>query len=256
MDWKGYADQLKSVLDLKGSPIAVTYSMDPDPRGKGGRHWVCHALQRAREGEIFSLSRQTSSCAGGTFHLGLGPRPTGEADKTLKEFLIRGEKLFCSLATVQRVRSLTLTPPLGLADHVLIAPLEAAEEKPDLVIFLVNPEQACRLLTLATFMDGIPPRMQVMGSACYMTITYPLISGEINLSLLDYTARRMRRYVPEELFLTIPFHKMDNLIQSIPLCSAGTAEIEIPSAFRRYMSEETASINQEKEVENGQEMAR
>jgi uncharacterized protein (DUF169 family) len=256
MGWKGYADTLKSVLNLKGSPIAVTYSMEPNPRGKEGRHWVCHALQKAREGEIFSLSRETSSCGGGTFHLGLGPRPTGEADKALKEFLIRGEKLFCSLASLQRVRSLSLTPPLGLADHVHIAPLEAAEERPDLVIFLVDAEQACRLLTLATFMDGIPPKMQLMGSACYMTITYPLISGEINLSLLDYTARRMRRFAPEELCLTIPFHKMQNLIQSIPLCSAGTAEIEIPAAFRRYMSEGFEQSEREKESGNGQEMAR
>jgi len=248
MDWRGYTEELKPVLGLKGSPIAVTYSMEPDPRGKEGRHWVCHALQKAREGEIFSLSRETSSCGGGTFHLGLGPRPTGEADKALKEFLIHGEKLFCSLAAVQRVRSLTLNPPLGLADHVLIAPLEAAEEKPDLVIFLVNAEQACRLLTLTTFMDGIPPKMQLIGSACYTTITYPLVSGEVNLSLLDYTARRMRRFSPEELVLTVPFHKMENLIQSIPLCSAGTAEVEIPAGFRRFMSEGFEQSEPEREA--------
>jgi len=247
MEWKEYTDKHEAVLGLKGSPIAVTYSMAPDSRAKEGRHWVCHALQKARHGDIFSLSRETSSCSGGTFHLGLGPRPTGEADKALKEFLIHGEKLFCSLATVQRVRSLTLSPPLGLADHVIISPLQAAEQRPDLVVFLVNPEQACRLLTLATFMDGIPPKMHLMGSACYMTITYPLISGEINLSLLDYTARRMRHYAPDELFLTVPFHKMENLMQSIPLCSAGTAQIEIPVAFRRYMSEGMEHSEREKE---------
>jgi len=258
MEWKGYAQKLSPLLGLKGSPIAVTYLMESDPRAKEGRYWVCQALQRAREGEIISLNRTSSACGGGTFHLGLGPSPTGEADRALKKFLIQGEKLFCSLAALQRVRSLTLPPPLGLADHILIAPLEQAEQRPDLVIFLVNPEQACRLFTLATFMDGIPPRMQMMGAACYTIITYPLLSGEINLSLLDYTARRMRRFAPDELFVTIPFHKMHNLMESIPHCSAGIAEVEIPPEFRRYMSsmQEAGNLNPEKEDKNAQEMAR
>lgn len=258
MEWRGYTQKLNPVLGLRGSPIAVTYSLEPDLRGKEGRYWVCQALQHAREGEIFDLSRESSACGGGTFHLGLGPRPTGEAEVALKKFLIQGEKLFCSLAALQRVRSLTPPPPLGLADHILIAPLEAAEQRPDLVIFLVNPEQACRLLTLATFMDGIPPKVQMMGAACYSTITYPLISGEINLSLLDYTARRMRRFAPDELFLTIPFHKMPNLVESLPHCAAGTAEIETPPEFRRYMStrRQAENFHPEKEDEDGQEMAR
>jgi len=258
MEWKSHAEKLSPLLGLRGSPIAVTYSMEPDPRAKEGRDWVCQALQRAREGEILSLSRRNSACGGGTFHLGLGPQPSGEADLALKKFLVQGEKLFCSLASLQRVRSLSLPPPLGLADHILISPLEAAEKRPDLVIFLVNPEQACRLLTLATFMDGIPPKMHMMGAACYMAITYPLISGEINLSLLDYTARRTRQFAPDELFLTIPFHKMPNLMESIPHCSAGTAQIEIPPEFRKYMSsmQGAENLNPEKGDKNAQEMAR
>ena len=129
MDWKGY-DKLKSVL--KGSPIAVTYSMEPDPRGKEGRHWVLAAYRKP--GREPHLSRETSSCSSGvsiwpgTPTRGGGQGPQGISDSRRK---------VCSLATVARVRSLTLNPPLGMAD-VLIAPLEEAEEKPDLVIFLVN----------------------------------------------------------------------------------------------------------------------
>ena len=258
MEWRGYTEELKSILGFRGSPIAVTYALEPDPRGRQGRHWACSALQRAREGEIFSLNRENSACGGGTFHLGLGPRPTGEADLALKKFLTQGEKLFCSLAALQRVRSLTLDPPLGLADHILISPLEAAEQRPDLVVFLVNPEQACRLLTLATFMEGIPPKVQLMGAACYMAVAYPLVSGEINLTLLDYTARRMRRFAPEELFLTIPFPKMKNLMESIPLCSAGIAKIEFPPEFRRAFRQEAEEVRKKKEEEeeDAQEMAR
>ena len=258
MEWKEYAEKLQPVLGLRGSPIAVTYSLEADPRGAEGRCWVCAALQRARDGEILSLNRGNSACSGGTSHLGLGPRPSGEADVALKKFLVQGEKLFCSLAALHRMRSLTLPPPTGLAEHVIICPLEAAEQRPDLVIFLVNPEQACRLLTLATYMDGIPPKMQLMGAACYTTIAYPLVSGEINLSLFDYTARRMRRFAKDELLVTVPFPKMHNLIESIPSCGAGTAPIEIPPEFRKYMSSEHKEndSSSDKEGPDAQKMAR
>lgn len=256
-EWIDQAQRLIALLGLRGSPVAVTYSLEPDPRAMPGRYWVCQALQEARGGAILDLTPQTSACNGGTFHLGLGPRPTGEADRALKKFLIQGEKLFCSLATVQRLRSLTLPPPLGLADHVLFAPLERAEKRPDLVVFAVNPEQACRLLTLATFMDGVPPRTESMGASCYTTITYPLLSGEINISLLDYTARRVRRFAAEELFLTIPYFRISNLMESIPYCSAGTAPIEVLPEFHRFLDhrEEISRPDSQKEEDHGEEMA-
>jgi uncharacterized protein (DUF169 family) len=95
--------------------------------------------------------------------------------------------------------TLSTQPPLGLAEYVVISPLGKAQFKPDLVLFLCNAEQACRILTLATFTNGISPKTQMMGSACHMAITYPLVSGEINVSFLDYTARKMKRYKSDEL---------------------------------------------------------
>ena len=239
MQWKECSNRLKRVLGLDGSPIAVTYSMVPASGAKRGKYMVCRALLDARGGDIINLSRDTSACPGGSWHLGLAPRPSGEDDKFLKRFLVEGEKLFCSIASFHRTMELTTQPPYGLADYVVLSPLEKAELPPDLVVFLCNPEQACRLVTLATYPDGIPPRPEIVGSACHMTIAYPIVTGEVNVNFLDYTARRWQKYRPDELFVSIPYHKMPGLMLSIDVCSAGTAEVEFPSEVRRRLGRKT-----------------
>lgn len=231
MIWREYSQRLKEVLSLEGSPIAVTYSMTPAAEATEGKHMVCRALPAARNGATINLSRESCACPGGVWHLGLGPRPSGEAFRGLQRFLVEGEKLFCSIAAFHRGMQLTSPPPLGLAEYVVLSPLERAEFMPDLVVFLCNAEQACRLVTLATYPDGVPPRTEIAGSACHMAIAYPLVSGEINVSLMDYTARKYMKYKPEELFVTIPYHKMAGLMWSIDRCSAGTAGVELPPGF-------------------------
>lgn len=233
MQWQIYSERLKGLLGLEGSPVAVTYSMKPARRAKKGKRMVCRALLDAAGGDIVNLSAETSACPGGAWHLGLAPKPTGDADKFMKRFLVDGEKLFCSIATFNRAMALTTQPPYGLADYVAFSPLEKAEMMPDLVVFLCNPEQACRLVTLATYMDGIPPRVEVAGSACHMAVAYPIVSGEINISLMDYTARRWQKCRPDQMFVSVPYHRMQGLMDSVDVCSAGTAPVEFPDGRRR-----------------------
>ncbi len=230
MVWKEYSEKLKKMLGLEGSPVAVTYSMEPAKDAKPGSHWACKALlDVALKGLNVNISKECSACGGGTMHLGLGPHytPLSDADVNLKEFLIKGEKLFRSLASLSRVLAEAPAIPTGLAKYVVFSPLEKAEFEPDLVVFLCNAEQACRLVTLATFPDGSTPRTHMTGSLCYMTITYPIVSGEINVNFGDYTARRMRHYKPDQLFVSIPYHRMPGLMESIATCSAGTAEADL-----------------------------
>ena len=136
MIWNEHAEKLRDVLKIDGNPIAITFSMTPAEGAKEGKFWVCGALQEARDGTIINLNKENSACHGGTWHLGLGPKPAGKEDKALKKFLVEGEKLFCSIATFHRAMTLTAQPPLGLADYVVISPLGKVKIKPDLVLFL------------------------------------------------------------------------------------------------------------------------
>jgi len=238
MEWPAYAAELCDLLGLKGSPVAATYSMAPPSGAAPGRHRVCDAFVCARDGDVIDLTAESSACHGGTWHLGLGPPPSGEADKATKEFLVHGEKLFCSIAAMRRMQTLTAPPPSGLAEHVVLAPLERAEFRPDVVLFIGNAEQACRLVTLDQYDTGIPPRLEMAGATCHQALAYSVMTGELNVSLMDYTSRRIKGYAPTDLIVSIPYHRLHGVMRSIPLCTAGRAKMELPEAFRRQLSPE------------------
>ena len=138
MEWIEYAKKIKKVLDLEGSPVAVTYSLYPPKKKSKGKLRVCNAFLAVSKGKIIDLTAETSACGGGTLHLGLGDKFTGEAAKALKEFLTKGEKIYCDIAALHRAFTLSTQPPLGLAEHIVMSPMEKAEFKPDVVLFICN----------------------------------------------------------------------------------------------------------------------
>ncbi|KPJ48382.1 hypothetical protein AMJ40_07600 [candidate division TA06 bacterium DG_26] len=191
MEWRDYGGEIGDLLGLEGNAIAITYSLEPPSASAGEKYRVCDALLHARDGKMIDLTASTSSCSGGTWHRGLGERPTGEEDKALKDFLVNGEKIYCSVAAFHRALALTTAPPLGLADHVVLSPMERAEFRPDTVLFICNAEQASRLVTLDSYDTGIPPRIEMAGATCHQAIAYPVATAELNVSLMDYTSRRI-----------------------------------------------------------------
>ena len=235
MKWQDYASEIKEVLGLEGSPVAITYSMEPPSKAAKGKRRVCNAFIQARDGKVIDLTASTSACRGGTWHLGLCEPPKGEEDKDIKEFLVKGEKLFCSIAAFHRMQYLTAPPPLGLAEHVVLSPLDKAEFEPDLVLFICNALQACRLVTLDGYETGIPPKLEMCGSTCHQAVAYPVVTGELNVSLMDYTSRKIKGYKPEDLLVSIPYHRFHGVMRSLDGCAAGRAEFEITQSFRRFL---------------------
>lgn len=236
MEWKEYAKVLKELLGLKASPVAVTYSMKPPEGAQDGKHRACNALFDASMGKTINITAVTSACAGGSYYLGFVPAPKGEADKALKEFLIDGEKLCSSLPVFQRMRSLLPPPPTGLAENVVFSPMDKAEFKPDAVVFICNPLQGSRILTLDEYEVGIPPKINMLGSTCYQAIAYPVVTGEINVSLMDYTSRSIKEFSENDLLVTVPYHRMHGIMRSIDHCTAGRAKFVMPESFKKFAS--------------------
>jgi uncharacterized protein (DUF169 family) len=235
--WQEYSNVIKEVLGLTGSPVALTYSMEALAGADTSKCRICNAFLKARDGKTIDISASNSTCIGGTTHLGLA-RPTDkDADKALKEFLVHGEKLYSSVAAFYRSQRLTAQPPFGLAEHIILSPLEKAELCPDLVLFICNAEQACRIVTLDGYETGIPPRLEMSGSTCSQVVSYPIVSGELNVSLMDYTSRRMEGYKKDEVFVSVPYHRFVGIMRSIDGCSAGRAKFEVPESFRRFMGD-------------------
>jgi uncharacterized protein (DUF169 family) len=232
MEWQAWGRRLKEVLELSGSPVAITYA-DRAPEKPGTRKCsVCGLLKNVAAGESFILTAGTSRCPGGTQYLGLGAQPPNRA-QALRDFLINGEKLFACPAAILRAQALTeAKPPLGAADCIVFAPLEQAPLPPDVTVFLGNGWQAARLINLAYYLDGAPMRCDPTGSLCRSAVTYPLVTGRVNVTFGDVTARRMEKFPQDVVFVSFPYSALRNVVESIDRCGAGTAKLEIPEEFR------------------------
>jgi uncharacterized protein (DUF169 family) len=237
MEWQRWGKQLIEVLGLEKSPVGVTYS-DVGPRdASAGKCRVCGALRNAAEGMVIDLTAKNSTCPGGSQYLGLKAQAPEHA-RTLREFLIHGEKLFSSPTSIYRSMTLAkVRPPFGLAEHVVFSPLYRSEFRPDIAVFICNAWQAARLINLAYYETGIPMECDPTGSLCRSVITYPLVTGNVNVSFGDITARKMEKYSADELFVTLPYAHLRSAVASLESCTAGTAEAEIPAGMRRLMEE-------------------
>ena len=226
MIWQDYAKQLKEVLDLDGSPVGVSFSDKPASNGKDSKTMPCAAFyQAARKGLTFNVCTENCTCPGGSTSLGLAV-PSPERGALVKKFLIEGEKFSSCNASFFRGRALSQSqPPFGVSKYVVIGPLEEFEFKPDLVLFLCDPAQASRLVVLSTYETGIPLQGQLNGSTCGGAVSYPLSTGRVNVTFLDPSSRHLvKGYQDSDLIFSAPFFYVRSILESIPLCTAGTAE--------------------------------
>jgi len=216
-------EETERALGIEKEPVGVKYTdEDPGVEFEEGSYTVCGGLLEAADGKIIMLSEETCACPGGRSHLGLS-----QAREVSLEMLVEGEKLWCDLKTALRssIESERIAkPPSGLAKRVFLYPVRRGLFRPDLVLMLVNAEQACRLIILNQFWDGKLPSIEMRGSLCWSTVTYPIVSGNFNVSVGDISARRMERWDPSIMVVSIPIERIAGIADAVDKSTAGTAE--------------------------------
>lgn len=236
-EWQEYSFILKELLGLDYSPVAINCVKDKVPESKSSpkKIRICKAILDAGKGENLYVNKMNNACFGATWHLGFAKISDPKIINMIKKFVVEGEKLFCSYQALDTLISQMETQPDNSNSTFFLSPLEKAEDKPELVIFIVNAEAACRILTLVTFLDGQMPQIKIGGPTCRMSIIYPLSAHEINLSFYDYTARKICNVDKDKLLISLPYNKIPDIIQAIEKCSAGRAKIEYPQEFREFL---------------------
>lgn len=215
MEWRRWSSKLTEALGLVHEPVAVAFAgaLPEGAAPPAAKLSVCQALRRASEGACITLTADTCGCPGGLMNLGLG-RLSAEGQERLADFLIGREHVYCSRAALHRSQQ-TVSPPLGLAPQVCFAPLSVATFLPDLVILLGRPGSLHRLIGLAGYWEGGALPTDLAGPACRTGITYPLATGNLGLSLLDFGARRLAGFAEDLLLISVPFHRMIGLMHAL-----------------------------------------
>ncbi|MFH0739336.1 MAG: DUF169 domain-containing protein [Candidatus Omnitrophota bacterium] len=236
-EWQGYSIALKELLGLEYSPVAVSCVKGTVPLPLDKKLRICRAILDAGKGQTLEIDKLNNACFGASWHLGFHRIKDPKITDMVKKFVVEGEKLFCSYEALDKLMTEMEEPPDNSDSYFILAPLEKSEFKPQLVVFIADPQASCRLLTLVTFIDGVMPKIKIGGPTCRLSIIYPLITGEVNLSFYDYTARKICNVEKDKLLISIPYEKIDKIVGSIDKCSAGKAKIEFPAEFRQFLQQ-------------------
>ncbi len=215
MYWQAWSGRLKKELNLGTEPIAVTFT-GAVPEGAAqpeGKVSVCQALKRASEGAAVTITADTCGCPGGLVNVGLGQMPA-QGKERLVDFLVNREKVYFSRVALHRSQQI-VEAPAGLASHVCFAPLAKATALPDLVIFIGTPGSLQEMIGLANYWEGGSLAAELAGPACKTGIAYPVVTGRIGLSLLDFGSRRLARFADDQLLLAVPFHRMLGVMHAL-----------------------------------------
>lgn len=239
--WHDYAKIFKDVLGLTHSPVAINCIQDKEFDVGQNKIRICRSILDAAAGKSLKINKQNNACFGASWHLGFQNIKDPKIIDMIKQFVVEGEKLFCSYEALDNlVAQMDPVPDNSKACFVL-TPLDNIEFEPELIIFVLNPEQACRLLTLVTFVDGNMPKIKIGGPTCRMAVMYPLFTQEVNISFQDSTARKICKMDENLLFVSIPAKRIPQIVESIDKCSAGTAKIEYPKGFREFLQKRQAN---------------
>ncbi len=238
--WQDYAGILKNIFGLEQEPVGVSCLKDADIQAEQGKVRICRAILDAGTGKSLKVNKTNNACFGASWHLGFSQIKDPQVIQMIKKFVVEGEKLFCSYEALDKLISQMEENPDNSNSCFTLSPLSNIEKEPELVIFVCNPEQACRLLTFVTFFDGVMPKIKIGGPTCRMAVMYPLLTGEVNVSFQDATARKMCHMDKNLLFVSIPAKRIPQIVENIDKCSAGTAKIEFPPEFRQFLQQRLA----------------
>ncbi|MBU1905514.1 MAG: DUF169 domain-containing protein [Candidatus Omnitrophica bacterium] len=240
--WQEYSNILKELLSLDFSPVALSCVKEPVIKDSDKKVRICRAILEAGKGALLQVDKKNNACFGASWHLGFQRIKDPKIFNMVKKFVVEGEKLFCSYEALDNLMSQMAEVPDNSNSYFVLSPMEKADFEPQLVIFVVNAEASCRLLTFVTFLDGNMPKIKIGGPTCRMSIIYPLQSGKANLSFYDYTARKMCNVDKDKLLISIPYNKIPKIIESIEKCSAGKAKIEFPPEFRQFLQQGLTTV--------------
>ncbi len=217
--------KLAAAVALRSSPIAVILA-DEKPQGalqfKEGE-WGCVAasMLAVSRGETAVFDRR-SGCPGGATGLGFGNAfeqrgfpvdkllSTGDPENALAgSLMVRGERFFRDRETVRRVISrLPITDVPN--EYVVMKPLETVGEveTPELVIFLVNPDQLSALIVMADYSRGSgEPSVAPFGGACWSVLYgYAEAQHDVQRGVVGFFDIAQRHRVPRDILsYTLPW---------------------------------------------------
>lgn len=218
---KGYTEDFKNALRLEREPVGIRfcfteeeYSKSPLPEPKLPMPY-CVMVKQATKGRAFKSRLEHHKCDGGTTALGL-ERSTERIECGEEYF---SYNLYASRAAARRMRSSikSLHSGQALTYGVLIQPLKDCTQTPDVVICVINPYQAMRIIQGHEYKTGIKPALDIgaMQAMCSESTASPYLTGQLNLSMMCPSTRMLCAWSEADMAAGIPFEQFVPIVEGI-----------------------------------------
>jgi len=210
-DFRIISQDLRQNLELKYEPVGVTIFQEGDPLppeisfAPENFKSYCQALVLAGQGRTLLLKKEQMGCKLGTSVLGF--------EKDMEAYLDDGvlEKYGVGLFATEEASAATIRESFylepGKTQAVLIAPLSAFGDPPQVVVFTANSEQVMWLLYAVNYEKG--GRMDLLQSGgalggCADITALPLLQGVPNVTFLGLGCRLKSAIDACHLMMGIP----------------------------------------------------
>lgn len=216
---------IKKTLGIK-AVVSIRFSDIKPGSYKQYQDTACTVLARALKNkkQVLIDRKYGQLCSGGNYFLNI----TNYPGKEICNIYIKDEKIFNNNAVCSSFLKKISKYPSQKKRYILFSPLEKEVNKPDIIILLVNPAQAGRILGLSVFNKMDYPGVVPAAPTCF-SLYAPLISNRLHLNFIDYYDRYYQGkqngkliWDDEEMLISLNFSKFSNIIKSIPLSAHGS----------------------------------
>lgn len=198
-------------LKLERKPVGVKFLFDEqefesaEAKKLTGKMAYCVMVKAATKGKSLKAAAENFGCGGGARALGM---------VELDELSLSGRfynklGLYKDLATskdVQRKMTFCGHRPYG----VMVKPVEAYREEPDVVLLVTNPYNGMRIIQGYTHAFGFNTALKMSGNqaVCSECTAFPFETNDLNVSLLCAGTRYKAKWGDAELALGFPFNQL------------------------------------------------
>lgn len=222
-DLKTISQDLRASLELSYEPVGVRLYREGEAWPEGltltteSLKSYCQALALAGKGRVLLLDREHQGCKLGTSVLGF---ESEDLERYLDDGILEkyGVGLFASEeASAATIRQSTYLEK-GKTRAVLVAPLAAFPDTPQVVVFTADSEQVMWLLYAVNYERGgrldLPQSGGALGGCADIT-AYPLLTGAPNVTFLGLGCRLKAALDPCHLMMGVPGDSLTALHQHL-----------------------------------------